>query len=359
MYTLSHARKRRCLTTNEFQELSKNFPAPESIKNNFDRLQLMRLINGYIKTKHFLHDYNKFRIIEENPINNETNSQDLKGNINDILKSFVLVVAGDSTCLCVSDNFVFFTGISPENIIGKSIYEFIYPADYQDISNIIESIAPHTESNIFEKIRTTTASGAKKPTKNRVFENSKRMSTVVRIKYALTTKGKRVRLGASEYKPFKLIGNLKRYKIKDGNEYEVYICVGSPLYFSSLERPILMTNTLITRTTFDTRLIYTTECNFYALGYENIKWIDKSLLLFIYGKDVENVIECYKNVLYKYECDSKPFRIVLGNQGWIWFKSRCFMVYDKSENPIHVLSIHEKLSEVENVKYGDVTFNRK
>lgn len=35
--------------------------------------------------------------------------------------------------------------------------------------------------------------------------------------------------------------------------------------------------------------------NMQALGYQNFQWVNKSFLSFIHGKDIENVIQCFKN----------------------------------------------------------------
>ncbi|KII61701.1 hypothetical protein RF11_15912 [Thelohanellus kitauei] len=85
--------------------------------------------------------------------------------IYNLIKSFLLIMGCDGTILYVSDNFSNFTGILPvspqikqENIIGKSFFEFVYPADYKDLSQVITPIAAQTESKIFEKIRISTIS---------------------------------------------------------------------------------------------------------------------------------------------------------------------------------------------------------
>ncbi|KAI2802097.1 hypothetical protein BLOT_010289 [Blomia tropicalis] len=134
------ARSRREKENAEFLELAKLLPLPAAITSQLDKASIIRLTTSYLKMRAVFPDGLGDCWGSQPPPTNPYESciRELGSHLLQTLDGFVFVVAPDGKIMYISETASVHLGLSQVvELTGNSIYEYIHPADHDEMSSVL------------------------------------------------------------------------------------------------------------------------------------------------------------------------------------------------------------------------------
>ncbi|XP_026699941.1 single-minded homolog 1 [Athene cunicularia] len=138
------ARTRREKENSEFYELAKLLPLPSAITSQLDKASIIRLTTSYLK----------MRVVfpeglgeawghssRTSPLDNV--GRELGSHLLQTLDGFIFVVAPDGKIMYISETASVHLGLSQVELTGNSIYEYIHPADHDEMTAVLTAHQPY------------------------------------------------------------------------------------------------------------------------------------------------------------------------------------------------------------------------
>nr|CAG4636082.1 EOG090X0484 [Eubosmina coregoni] len=343
------ARSRREKENAEFMELAKMLPLPSAITSQLDKASVIRLTTSYLKMRQVfpdgLGDAWGAAPLCNNP--RETCIKELGSHLLQTLDGFIFVVAPDGKIMYISETASVHLGLSQVELTGNSIYEYIHPADHEEMTSVL-SVHPNIP---------TTSNGSI------VQEFEVERAFFVRMKCVLAKRNAGLTTGG--YKVIHCSGYLKvrPYPVaassSSSSDYASasegvglqnmgLVAVGHSLPPSAITELKLHSNMFMFRASLDLRLIFLDARVAHLTGYEPQDLIEKTLYQYIHVGDVLHMRFAHHTLLFKGQVTTKYYRFLTRDGGWVWMQSYATIVHNsRSSRPHCIVAVNYVLSEVE------------
>ncbi|XP_064629736.1 single-minded homolog 2-like isoform X2 [Lineus longissimus] len=326
------ARSRREKENAEFYELAKLLPLPAAITSQLDKASIIRLSTSYLKMRAVfpegLGDAWGYRQPHKTPLEKELGSHLLQ-----TLDGFIFVVAPDGKIMYISETASVHLGLSQVELTGNSIYEYIHPADHDEMTALLTvHQAYHTHLRQDIEIE---------------------RSFFIRMKCVLAKRNAGLTSGG--YKVIHCSGYLKikQYTMDvapfDGCYQNVgLVAVGHSLPPSAITEIKMYSNMFMFRASLDLKLIFLDARVGQLTGYEPQDLIEKTLYHYIHACDILHMRYAHHTLLLKGQVTTKYYRFLSKDGGWVWMQSYATIVHNsRSSRPHCIVSVNYVLSEVE------------
>ncbi|XP_015205072.1 single-minded homolog 1-A isoform X1 [Lepisosteus oculatus] len=328
------ARTRREKENSEFYELAKLLPLPSAITSQLDKASIIRLTTSYLK----------MRIVFPEGLGeawghpSRTSSLDnvgreLGSHLLQTLDGFIFVVAPDGKIMYISETASVHLGLSQVELTGNSIYEYIHPADHDEMTAVLTAHQPYHSHFVQE------------------YEIER--SFFLRMKCVLAKRNAGLTCGG--YKVIHCSGYLKirQYSLDmspfDGCYQNVgLVAVGHSLPPSAVTEIKLHSNMFMFRASLDMKLIFLDSRVADLTGYEPQDLIEKTLYHHVHSCDTFHLRCAHHLLLVKGQVTTKYYRFLAKHGGWVWIQSYATIVHNsRSSRPHCIVSVNYVLTETE------------
>ncbi|XP_074657294.1 single-minded homolog 2-like [Tubulanus polymorphus] len=325
------ARSRREKENAEFYELAKLLPLPAAITSQLDKASIIRLTTSYLKMRAVfpegLGDAWGYRAPPKSALDKELGSHLLQ-----TLDGFIFVVAPDGKIMYISETASVHLGLSQVELTGNSIYEYIHPADHDEMTALLtvhQPYHPHLRQDIeIER------------------------SFFIRMKCVLAKRNAGLTSGG--YKVIHCSGYLKikQYTMDtpfDGCYQNVgLVAVGHSLPPSAITEIKMYNNMFMFRASLDLKLIFLDARVAQLTGYEPQDLIEKTLYHYIHACDILHMRYSHHTLLIKGQVTTKYYRFLAKDGGWVWMQSYATIVHNsRSSRPHCIVSVNYVLTDVQ------------
>ncbi|XP_044531331.1 single-minded homolog 1 [Gracilinanus agilis] len=265
------ARTRREKENSEFYELAKLLPLPSAITSQLDKASIIRLTTSYLKMRVvFPEGLGEAwgHSTRTSPLDNV--GRELGSHLLQTLDGFIFVVAPDGKIMYISETASVHLGLSQVELTGNSIYEYIHPADHDEMTAVLTAHQPYHSHFVQE------------------YEIER--SFFLRMKCVLAKRNAGLTCGG--YKVIHCSGYLKirQYSLDmspfDGCYQNVgLVAVGHSLPPSAVTEIKLHSNMFMFRASLDMKLIFLDSRVAELTGYEPQDLIEKTLYHHVHGCD--------------------------------------------------------------------------
>uniref|UniRef100_A0AAX7SMU9 SIM bHLH transcription factor 1b n=1 Tax=Astatotilapia calliptera TaxID=8154 RepID=A0AAX7SMU9_ASTCA len=325
------ARTRREKENSEFYELAKMLPLPSAITSQLDKASIIRLTTSYLK----------MRIVFPQGLgeawghSSRTRSLDnigreLGSHLLQTLDGFIFVVAPDGKIMYISETASVHLGLSQVELTGNSIYEYVHPADHDEMTAVLTPHQPyHTHF---------------------VQEYEVERSFFLRMKCVLAKRNAGLTSGG--YKVIHCSGYLKiRQYSLDMSPFEGcyqnvgLVAVGHSLPPSAVTEIKLHSNMFMFRASLDMKLIFLDSRVAELTGYEPQDLIEKTLYHHVHSCDIFHLRCAHHLLLVKGQVTTKYYRFLAKHGGWVWVQSYATIVHNsRSSRPHCIVSVNYVLT---------------
>ncbi|XP_059195444.1 single-minded homolog 1-A [Centropristis striata] len=328
------ARTRREKENSEFYELAKLLPLPSAITSQLDKASIIRLTTSYLK----------MRIVFPDGLGESWGhvscstsldgvSQELGSHLLQTLDGFIFVVAPDGKIMYISETASVHLGLSQVELTGNSIYEYIHPADHDEMTAVLTAHQPYHSHFVHE------------------YEMER--SFFLRMKCVLAKRNAGLTCGG--YKVIHCSGYLKirQYSLDmspfDGCYQNVgLVAVGHSLPPSAVTEIKLHSNMFMFRASLDMKLIFLDSRVAELTGYEPQDLIEKTLYHHVHSCDSFHLRCAHHLLLVKGQVTTKYYRFLAKPGGWVWVQSYATIVHNsRSSRPHCIVSVNYVLTETE------------
>uniref|UniRef100_A0A5F9CZ84 SIM bHLH transcription factor 1 n=1 Tax=Oryctolagus cuniculus TaxID=9986 RepID=A0A5F9CZ84_RABIT len=298
------ARTRREKENSEFYELAKLLPLPSAITSQLDKASIIRLTTSYLKMRVVFPE----GLGEAWGHSSRTSPLD---NVGRELGSHLLQV----------------------ELTGNSIYEYIHPADHDEMTAVLTAHQPYHSHFVQE------------------YEIER--SFFLRMKCVLAKRNAGLTCGG--YKVIHCSGYLKirQYSLDmspfDGCYQNVgLVAVGHSLPPSAVTEIKLHSNMFMFRASLDMKLIFLDSRVAELTGYEPQDLIEKTLYHHVHGCDTFHLRCAHHLLLVKGQVTTKYYRFLAKHGGWVWVQSYATIVHNsRSSRPHCIVSVNYVLTDTE------------
>uniref|UniRef100_A0A3Q1JXL8 SIM bHLH transcription factor 1b n=1 Tax=Anabas testudineus TaxID=64144 RepID=A0A3Q1JXL8_ANATE len=316
------ARTRREKENSEFYELAKLLPLPSAITSQLDKASIIRLTTSYLKMRIVFPD-GKRLIVWKSHIDRIINTLD----------GFIFVVAPDGKIMYISETASVHLGLSQVELTGNSIYEYIHPADHDEMTAVLTAHQPYHSHFVQE------------------YEMAR--SFFLRMKCVLAKRNAGLTCGG--YKVIHCSGYLKirQYSLDmspfDGCYQNVgLVAVGHSLPPSAVTEIKLHSNMFMFRASLDMKLIFLDSRVAELTGYEPQDLIEKTLYHHVHSCDSFHLRCAHHLLLVKGQVTTKYYRFLAKHGGWVWVQSYATIVHNsRSSRPHCIVSVNYVLTDTE------------
>ncbi|XP_067000642.1 single-minded homolog 1 [Anabrus simplex] len=331
------ARSRREKENAEFLELAKLLPLPSAITSQLDKASIIRLTTSYLKMRHVFPDGLGDAWGAAPPPTNprETCIKELGSHLLQTLDGFIFVVAPDGKIMYISETASVHLGLSQVELTGNSIYEYIHPADHDEMTTVLTNPQPVFQHNPL------------------LHEFEIERAFFLRMKCVLAKRNAGLTTGG--YKVIHCSGYLKVKQFAiDAAPYDScyqnvgLVAVGHSLPPSAITEIKLHCNMFMFRASLDLKLIFLDARVAQLTGYEPQDLIEKTLYHYIHGCDIMHMRFSHHTLLFKGQVTTKYFRFLTKDGGWVWMQSYATIVHNsRSSRPHCIVSVNYVLSDLE------------
>lgn len=330
------ARSRREKENAEFVELGKLLPLPAAITSQLDKASVIRLTTSYLKMRALFPDGlgDSWGSCPPAASARDGAIKELGSHLLQTLDGFVFVVAPDGKIMYISETASVHLGLSQVELTGNSIYEYIHPADHDEMTAVLtlQSVLPHPH-------------GAQELEVDRSF--------FVRMKCVLAKRNAGLTTGG--YKVIHCSGyvKVKHYSMDvapyDGCYQNLgLVAVGHSLPPSAITEIKMYANMFMFRASLDLKLIFLDASVAPLTGYEPQDLIEKTLYHYIHGYDCLHMRYSHHTLLLKGQVTTKYYRFMSKEGGWVWMQSYATIVHNsRSSRPHCIVSVNYVLSELQ------------
>uniref|UniRef100_A0A672IKR2 Single-minded homolog 1-like n=1 Tax=Salarias fasciatus TaxID=181472 RepID=A0A672IKR2_SALFA len=328
------ARTRREKENSEFYELAKMLPLPSAITSQLDKASIIRLTTSYLK----------MRIVFPQGLGeawghaSRTRSLDnigreLGSHLLQTLDGFIFVVAPDGKIMYISETASVHLGLSQVELTGNSIYEYVHPADHDEMTAVLTPHQPYHSHFVQE------------------YEMER--SFFLRMKCVLAKRNAGLTSGG--YKVIHCSGYLKiRQYSLDISPFEGcyqnvgLVAVGHSLPPSAVTEIKLHSNMFMFRASLDMKLIFLDSRVAELTGYEPQDLIEKTLYHHVHSCDIFHLRCAHHLLLVKGQVTTKYYRFLAKHGGWVWVQSYATIVHNsRSSRPHCIVSVNYVLTDTE------------
>ncbi|XP_072409311.1 single-minded homolog 1-A isoform X2 [Chiloscyllium punctatum] len=328
------ARTRREKENSEFYELAKLLPLPSAITSQLDKASIIRLTTSYLKMRVVFPEGLGEAWGQTSRTGHLDNvSRELGSHLLQTLDGFIFVVAPDGKIMYISETASVHLGLSQVELTGNSIYEYIHPADHDEMTAVLTAHQPYHSHFVQE------------------YEIER--SFFVRMKCVLAKRNAGLTCGG--YKVIHCSGYLKirQYSLDmspfDGCYQNVgLVAVGHSLPPSAVTEIKLHSNMFMFRASLDMKLIFLDSRVAELTGYEPQDLIEKTLYHHVHGCDTFHLRCAHHLLLVKGQVTTKYYRFLAKHGGWVWVQSYATIVHNsRSSRPHCIVSVNYVLTDAE------------
>ncbi|XP_071523658.1 single-minded homolog 2 [Panulirus ornatus] len=332
------ARSRREKENAEFLELAKLLPLPAAITSQLDKASIIRLTTSYLKMRHVFPDGLGDAWGAAPPQTNprEAAIKELGSHLLQTLDGFIFVVAPDGKIMYISETASVHLGLSQVELTGNSIYEYIHPADHEEMTAVLNltpqpvAHSPYVRQD--EEIERT---------------------FFIRMKCVLAKRNAGLTTGG--YKVIHCSGYLKiKHYTLDMAPYDScyqnvgLVAVGHSLPPSAITEIKMHSNMFMFRASLDLKLIFLDARVGVLTGFEPQDLIEKTLYQYIHGCDMLHMRFSHHMLLMKGQVTTKYYRFLTRDGGWVWIQTYATIVHNsRSSRPHCIVAVNYVISEVE------------
>ncbi|XP_059363351.1 single-minded homolog 1-A-like isoform X1 [Carassius carassius] len=331
------ARTRREKENSEFYELAKLLPLPSAITSQLDKASIIRLTTSYLKMRIVFPEglgESWGHVSRASSLDNV--GRELGSHLLQTLDGFIFVVAPDGKIMYISETASVHLGLSQVELTGNSIYEYIHPADHDEMTAVLTAHQPYHSHFVHE------------------YEMER--SFFLRMKCVLAKRN--AGLTCSGYKVIHCSGYLKvrQYSLDmspfDGCYQNVgLVAVGHSLPPSAVTDIKLHSNMFMFRASLDMKLIFLDSRVAELTGYEPQDLIEKTLYHHVHSCDTFH-LRCAHHlcelVLVKGQVTTRYYRFLAKQGGWVWVQSYATIVHNsRSSRPHCIVSVNYVLTDTE------------
>ncbi|KAJ0000615.1 hypothetical protein NQD34_012457 [Periophthalmus magnuspinnatus] len=327
------ARTRREKENSEFYELAKLLPLPSAITSQLDKASIIRLTTSYLKMRSVFPEGLGESWGHVSRTSLDGVSQELGSHLLQTLDGFIFVVAPDGKIMYISETASVHLGLSQVELTGNSIYEYIHPADHDEITAVLTAHQPYHSHFVQE------------------YEMER--SFFLRMKCVLAKRNAGLTCGG--YKVIHCSGYLKvrQYSLDmspfDGCYQNVgLVAVGHSLPPSAVTEIKLHSNMFMFRASLDMKLIFLDSRVAELTGYEPQDLIEKTLYHHVHSCDCFHLRCAHHLLLVKGQVTTKYYRFLSKHGGWVWVQSYATIVHNsRSSRPHCIVSVNYVLTDTE------------
>ncbi|XP_029599564.1 single-minded homolog 1-A-like [Salmo trutta] len=328
------ARTRREKENSEFYELAKLLPLPSAITSQLDKASIIRLTTSYLKMRIVFPEglgESWGHVSRTRSLDNV--GRELGSHLLQTLDGFIFVVAPDGKVMYISETASVHLGLSQVELTGNSIYEYIHPADHDEMTAVLTAHQPcHSHF---------------------VQEYEMERSFFLRMKCVLAKRNAGLTCGG--YKVIHCSGYLKirQYSLDmspfDGCYQNVgLVAVGHSLPPSAVTEIKLHSNMFMFRASLDMKLIFLDSRVAELTGYEPQDLIEKTLYHHVHSCDSFHLRCAHHLLLVKGQVTTKYYRFLAKQGGWVWVQSYATIVHNsRSSRPHCIVSVNYVLTDTE------------
>lgn len=325
----SAAKTRREKESQAFGDLAALLPLPASVTSQLDKASIIRLCTSYLRLRSaYPHGIgNAWGHRRKASCSTEENFGAL---LLQTLDGFIFVLSADGKINYVSETASVHLGLSQVELTGNSVYEYIHPADHEEMTALLNSRPPHHHQQHTES------------------EEPK--SFFIRMKCVLAKRN--AGLTCEGYKVIHCNGYMKCRASDspyDACCQNVSLCaVGRSLPPTSVTDVKLYSNMFMFRASLDFKLIYLDSRFGQLTGYEPQDLLEKTLYKYVHGADALGLRYTHQLLLQKGQAATKYYRLLSKSGGWIWVHSYATIVHNsRSSRPHCIVCINYVLTEAE------------
>uniref|UniRef100_A0A7N8XKS7 Single-minded homolog 1-like n=1 Tax=Mastacembelus armatus TaxID=205130 RepID=A0A7N8XKS7_9TELE len=339
------ARTRREKENSEFYELAKMLPLPSAITSQLDKASIIRLTTSYLKMRIvFPQGLGEAWGHTSRTRSLDTIGRELGSHLLQTLDGFIFVVAPDGKIMYISETASVHLGLSQVELTGNSIYEYIHPADHDEMTAVLTPHQPYHSHFVQE------------------YEVER--SFFLRMKCVLAKRNAGLTSGG--YKVIHCSGYLKirQYNL-DMSPFEGcyqnvgLVAVGHSLPPSAVTEIKLHSNMFMFRASLDMKLIFLDSRVAELTGYEPQDLIEKTLYHHVHSCDTFHLrcatccshhMQSHVSHPHKHVCQvtTKYYRFLAKQGGWVWVQSYATIVHNsRSSRPHCIVSVNYVLTETE------------
>uniref|UniRef100_A0A3B5BF01 Endothelial PAS domain protein 1b n=1 Tax=Stegastes partitus TaxID=144197 RepID=A0A3B5BF01_9TELE len=272
------ARKRRRVESDVFGDLSRLLPLQPSIRTHLDKPSVIRLTLSYIRM-------HTLRQTEETPTcETYTDSMYLR-----TLEGFLMVLSTEGDMIFLSDNVTKYMGLTQTELMGHNIFEYTHPCDHEEIRH---------------NLRLT------------------KRDFVIRIKSALTHRGRSANLKSATWKVLHCQGRVKVCMSPSSISCLLLTCRPLPL-----SHTLLSTHTFTSQHSMDMKFTYCDQRVISLLGYTPEELVGRSLYDFCHTLDYNSVMTSrLPAVCLKSQSVSGQYRMLVRGGGYVWVESHSAVI---------------------------------
>ncbi|XP_058881641.1 single-minded homolog 1-like [Acipenser ruthenus] len=328
------ARTRREKENSEFYELAKLLPLPSAITSQLDKASIIRLTTSYLKMRIvFPEGLGEAWGHPSRTTSLDNVGRELGSHLLQTLDGFIFVVAPDGKIMYISETASVHLGLSQVELTGNSIYEYIHPADHDEMTTVLTAHQPYHSHFVQE------------------YEIER--SFFLRMKCVLAKRNAGLTCGG--YKVIHCSGYLKirQYSLDmspfDGCYQNVgLVAVGHSLPPSAVTEIKLHSNMFMFRASLDMKLIFLDSRVAELTGYEPQDLIEKTLYHHVHGCDTFHLRCAHHLLLVKGQVTTKYYRFLAKQGGWVWVQSYATIVHNsRSSRPHCIVSVNYVLTDTE------------
>ncbi|XP_072249456.1 single-minded homolog 1-A [Leuresthes tenuis] len=328
------ARTRREKENSEFYELAKLLPLPSAITSQLDKASIIRLTTSYLKMRVVFPEglgESWGHVSRSSSLDGV--SQELGSHLLQTLDGFIFVVAPDGKIMYISETASVHLGLSQVELTGNSIYEYIHPADHDEMTAVLTAHQPYHSHFVQD------------------YEMER--SFFLRMKCVLAKRNAGLTCGG--YKVIHCSGYLKirQYSLDmspfDGCYQNIgLVAVGHSLPPSAVTEIKLHSNMFMFRASLDMKLIFLDSRVADLTGYEPQDLIEKTLYHHVHSCDCFQLRCAHHLLLVKGQVTTKYYRFLAKHGGWVWVQSYATIVHNsRSSRPHCIVSVNYVLTETE------------
>lgn len=319
------ARCRRAKESDYFQDLEDLLPVsgtPPRSMSGIDKTSLIRLTVSHLKCR----DIVAHAGIRIPPEVKEELIGDLHFNVADALDGFSLVLSQEGDVIHVSNNVTNFIGLTSFELLGNAFSEFVHPCDHEQLKKL------HPQ-------------GAEQDAHVEVF---------VRMKCTITDRGRMINLKQANYKALKLSGKARRMEEREGGggvTGVIFLGIGS-LVYSQMDSAVVEGNSWAFATKHAADMKFTEVDGWLAEegNYSVNQLLGKSFFELVHSQDIHSVMPAFKNLKEHGQCETLPYRLLVGGGGSVWVQTKAALVTARrgSNKGNTVCCRHTIITEIEN-----------
>ncbi|KAK7907726.1 hypothetical protein WMY93_016338 [Mugilogobius chulae] len=328
------ARTRREKENSEFYELAKMLPLPSAITSQLDKASIIRLTTSYLKMRIvFPQGLGEAWGHTSRSRSLDNIGRELGSHLLQTLDGFIFVVAPDGKIMYISETASVHLGLSQVELTGNSIYEYVHPADHDEMTAVLTPHQPYHTHFLQE------------------YEVER--SFFLRMKCVLAKRNAGLTSGG--YKVIHCSGYLKiRQYSLDMSPFEGcfqnvgLVAVGHSLPPSAVTEIKLHSNMFMFRASLDMKLIFLDSRVAELTGYEPQDLIEKTLYHHVHSCDIFHLRCAHHLLLVKGQVTTKYYRFLAKHGGWVWVQSYATIVHNsRSSRPHCIVSVNYVLTDTE------------